>query len=94
MRAAAVGGADGATALRRGREPPAVVAAVDGVFRGGVRGRMVIERARRRGDQLQRGAHFCLGSAREKILAAFVARRGRTGAGFWIDGLLFIAGGL
>src|SRR5438132_72731 len=74
VRADAASGADGAAALWRGPESPAVVAAVDGVFRGGVRDGMAIERACRRGGKLQRSAHFCLGSVREKVIAAFVAR--------------------
>src|SRR2546422_296914 len=55
---------------------------------------MAIERARGRAGKLQRGAYFWVGSVREKIIAAFVARRGRTGAGVWFGGLLFVARGV
>src|SRR5438093_1423422 len=79
---------------RGGRESPAFPAASDGAVRSRVRSGMAIERARGRAGKLQRGAYFWVGSVREKIIAAFVARRGRTGAGVWFGGLLFVARGV
>src|SRR2546426_2337571 len=94
VRGDAVGGADGAAALRDGRESPAFPAASDGAVCSRVRSGMAIERASGRAGKLQRGAYFWVGSVREKIIAAFVARRGRTGVGVWFGGLLFVARGV
>src|SRR6266700_3134550 len=78
--------------MRGGGKSAAVRAASNGAFRGGVRGGVAIECARRSDGQLQRGAHFCLGWCQGKILATALGRRGRIGAGLWIDEFLSFAG--
>src|SRR5258708_1818812 len=80
--------------MRTGTESPWRPTARDRVLRGGVRGGVAIECACRRVGQLQRGDYFCVGGHWGKILAALVARRGRIGAGFWLDEFLSFARGL
>src|SRR5439155_7094709 len=94
VRADAAGGADGAAALRDGGEPPSFSAAHDGVFCAGVCGGVALECAGRSDGELQRSATFFVGGVREKIVATLAVRRRGIGAGFWIDELLPIAGGL